>query len=281
MLILFLSTTMSHAGCDVASLQAAIDDAERAFADLDRATFEASSQEAGFTLACLDEPLTPVQCAGYHRLKALRAFLAGDHGGATLSFQAVVAVQPGYQLPPAMAPSGHPLHTDFHAAMQYPAGTNFSLAEPAEGWITVDGRRIGEAPAGRPFLFQRFDRSGVVLATAWIPVGSPVPDYRRAGESDGSTLPAPVTATSPVPAPLGEPIRKQGKAALRGIGIGLGAAALGMYGGSFASRNQYDGAVYDGDEQGIRRGHGTTNGLVIGSASVGTIAVTLFTVGLL
>lgn len=262
--MLFFLATLAHANCDLPSLRTAIDEAETAFAEMEADDFEEAVSYAETTMACMAEPLTPVDAAGYHRLQALSAFFSGDPSATQLHFQAVQGTQPGYELPVSIAPAEHPLRKDFEAAKQFATGDTFALDEPYDGWLLLDGRRTVDAPSGRPFIFQRLDAIGAVGQTAYLPVGSPVPGYR-------------VKATA-APAPTAIPAASGGgKGPLKIVGLGLGVAAAGLYGTAFASRGSYNQAVETGNQAKIDSAKGTTNALTL--ASIGALgAGAVFTV---
>ena len=269
----FLLAARASASCDAASLQHAIEDAETAFADLEAERFDAAVGEARSTLTCVADALSPVQAAGYHRMRALQAFLQGDSAATVLYFQAVLGTQPGYELPVGIAPEGHPLRNDFQRAMEFSDTAVFDLPPPAEGWLNVDGKRADVAPAGRPFLLQWFNEAGEVELTGWVPVGSPLPGYTQRTESSVVSAPPPA---EPLPAPsavTGEPSaqRDHSGRAFTVAGLAAGAIGLGLYGTAFATHASYGTAVEEGDEARIRSTHTTTNVLTIaGIAGMGS-----------
>ncbi|MBT3218994.1 MAG: hypothetical protein HN348_07880 [Proteobacteria bacterium] len=256
MYLLWLSVA-AYAGCDVDSFQDAVDSGEEAFGEMEPQRFEEAVVRADETMACMNQLLTPVHCAAYHRLQALATFFAHDDNGTVLHFQAVRATQPGYQLPRTIAPEGHPLRDSFDNAAQFLTDDSFPLPPPETGWLHVDGQRSNDAPSGRPFIFQRFNDGGSVLQTRYLPVGTPMPSY-------------PVAEV-----PVSGPDRKGIKKALFWSGIGLGVAAVGIYGGAFASRGSYNRAVVDGDEPAIIATHKTTNALVGTAVGSGGVSIAL------
>jgi hypothetical protein len=248
MMLPWLAASVARADCDGRTLTDAVTRAESAFVDMDETTFRTASSDAQVTLDCLSEVLTPVQVAAYHRVRALGAFLGGDHARATLDFRAVLGTQPGYVLPQEIAPVGHPLRADFEGSKQFADAERFGLPAPAEGWLLVDGQRSAQAPAGRPFLLQWLDDDGVVSLSAWIDVGDPVPRYPQA------------VAAAPAPAPVPAPVERRG-GALTWVGVSTAVVGGGLYGAAFVTRGRYEAAVDAGDEQAIRGMHGLTNGL--------------------
>ncbi len=252
MLPLFLSS-IAFAGCDLPSLQQAIEDAETAFSEMEPDQFEGSVFAAAEAMGCMEDTLTPIEAAGYHRLNALSSFFADDSAATKLHFAAVQATQPGYVLSDAIAPEGHPLRENFEAARQFASNDTFALKEPAEGWLNVDGKRTMDAPSGRPFIFQRFEDSGSLAQTAYLAVGRPVPAYPL------KEAPAPV-----VVAPSGG-----AKTVLKVVGIGMGVASAGLYGTALATRGAYNSAVEEGNREKIDATHAAANALTI--ASIGSL----------
>lgn len=261
-----LSSGARAEGCDARAVTDAVVRAESAFIDMDGDTFASAVVAIGASLACQSEPLSAIQIAGVHRVKALGAFFDGDEPSAILAFQALLATMPGYELPLDIAPVGHPLRKTFDEAKLFSAPEPFVLPEPVEGWLSIDGRRGTIAPAARPFVLQRFDASGGVLETTYITVGSPVPAYPvRKGE-----------AAPPLPVDR-EPKISRG---LLAGGLLLATAGAISYGAAFPSRAAYDEAVRLGKEPQIRRMHAQTNILVgIGVGGLaGGAAITLVSV---
>jgi hypothetical protein len=270
-MILALVAARASAGCDAATLQDALDRAEGAFVQMDEGTFDAAAADARTTLSCMQDVLTPVQCAGFHRMNALEAFLHGDHATTVLYFQAVLGTQAGYELPEDIAPEGHPLRDDFLKSKQFTDDSRFPLQPPAIGWLTIDGRRSTDAPSGRPYLFQWLDEVGVPRTTAWVKVGSPVPQYAK------MTVAAPVPAPLPVPVP--EPAGHGGGGALTAVGIGAAVVGAGLYGGAFVVHGSYVDAVAAGDEDKILSTHGTTNLLTVSGLALLGGGATLTLIG--
>ena len=252
--------------CDSRELDYLVNVAEGAFStsDVDTLLSVVASLEA--SLVCQAEPLSPIHVAAFHRIEALAAIAEFDAAAAVLSFQAVLATMPGYQLAPELAPEGHPVRKAFDEAKLFADSEVFELPAPEAGWITIDGNRSQRAPAGRPFLFQHLSAEGAVTQTAYVDVGTPVPTY----------------ATAPVPVP-DPPVPTRTRARVNpwlvGAGIALGAASVSMYGGAFVARDRYDEAVLAGDEGRIRSRYWTTNGLLGGSVAALGVGTTLVLVG--
>ncbi|MCB9687014.1 MAG: hypothetical protein H6735_18385 [Alphaproteobacteria bacterium] len=244
MIVIWLSASLAHAGCDVATLQSSVEKAENTFVQMDEDGFAKAVVLTRNTLDCLTEPLTPVSAAGFHRVNALEAFLRGDHAKTIVHFQAVRGSQPGYELPDEIAPEGHPLRVDFDKSSQFSDAGRFPLDPPETGWLLIDGSRATEAPGGRPFIFQWVQGAGQIGKSGWVDVGAALPSY-----------PVKVEA----PPPVVEEPKKGGGKALTWVGLTTTAVGAGLYGVAFVTRGQYDDAVQAGDEARIRSSHTTTN----------------------
>lgn len=256
---LLLVAGPARAGCDSRTLLDLVQAAEMAFARMDADTFEDHRVEVDRVLACHTGAMTPIECAAYHRMQAFAAFLAEDTPGAILGFQAALAAMPGYTLPRSIAPEGHPLRDQFEQAALFATGEVTTLPEPATGWIALDGLRTRDAPAARPFVFQRFDKVGTLIETLYVRVGAPLPQY-------------PVAPPPPV-----EP--RGGVDPWLASGVALGAVSAGLYGAAFATRGAYDRAVEEGDRDRIVSSKRTTNALVVSSVAVLGGGATLVVVG--
>ncbi len=245
MLVAWLAAAAHAGGCDAAALQDAIEDAEGSFSTMDATGFDDALRRARTSIGCAEGALTPVQCAGFHRVLALDAFLRSDEPTAILDFAAMRATQPGYVLPDEIAPEGHPLRDTFGRAAEFDASGTFPLPPVAEGWTNVDGQRSAAAPSGRPFVVQWFDDAGTPRITGHVPVGGRVPAW---------------------PAPAA----KKGLSPLVVAGAATAAVGLGAYGAAFGTRASYDRAVAEGDPARTRSLRGTTNALTL--SGIGLLA---------
>jgi hypothetical protein len=266
MIALLLETAaFAEIGCDAPALASAIGRAEVAFAAMDAPGFDAAMADARSSFECQVDPLTPILCADWHRVLALDAFLQDDASNTVQSFHAALNTTPGYDLPATIAPQGHPLRAQFEQAKLMAPGGTLDLEPPSEGWLLVDGQRSTTAPAGRPFVFQRFDAEGSVVETLYVELGAPMPVYPTEG---GGKISSEGT------------VKKKRSGALIGTGIALGVASAAMYGAAFVTRSDYDDAVEDGNVDVIEGAHTATNALVIGSIGALGVGATLVIVGL-
>jgi hypothetical protein len=248
-MVVWLLSQLALAGCPPTALSEAVSDAEKAFVAMEASALDRAHAEARGALDCQEQPLTPVLCAGVHRVEALKAFVDGDDDATILSFQAMLDTQPGYDLPDELAPPGSPLRDTLDQARQFDTSEPFPLPLPAEGWLTVDGRRAIAAPSGRPFVFQRMLDDGAVAQTAYVPLGKPFPRYPLRDVGSG--------------AEPEQPSARSGKGLLV-AGAALAIVGAGAYGTAFATRGAYTSAVAEGDADRIESTHRVTNLLTVG-----------------
>ncbi len=236
------------AACPVArslpELGAALQAVDRAWAD-DPADFERYMGDVRAILPCVAEPLDPGTAAHVHRAEALAAFARRDGASVRAAFAAARQADPGFELPDSIAPKDTPLRAEWDSP--HPAGELQVLVEPAAGSVRLDGRDTRERASGRPVVFQLVTPDGRVAEGAWVTAGAPVPLY-----------PAPKAR----PSPLGGWIATGAAAVGSGVCLGLAYGADADYRASVlaASADQ-------------RRT--TVNGLALGSAGLGAVAIGL------
>lgn len=210
------------AGCDAAvgarDFGRMIAAGDAAYANMYEKGFREARLDAAQALPCLTEGLTPGQSAAFHRLEALAAFLDRDHAGAVASFKAVLAAAPGYTLPEAMAPMNHPMRTYFEIAANSPVPPGRPLNPPKAGWVHLDGALATEAPADRPFIYQRFGDGGRVIESMLVRPGITPPTLALASTPSRSS-------------------RKSGREINVGLASAAGVAALASGGFFLAAHN--------------------------------------------
>ncbi|MBW2257090.1 MAG: hypothetical protein JRI25_21195 [Deltaproteobacteria bacterium] len=226
--------------------------AEVAYAAMDDGALEETVAEARESLGCLGEPLTVDGAAAYHRAEALSAFFAGDAHLAGAHFTAARALLPGWQLPSAMAPPGHPLREVFDG-VEPGTGTLPLILGGVVAWYQVDGLRREEVPAERPYVLQRFGSDGAVLDTRLTAGEPPTPE--------------------PLPVVLPEP-RRRGHGLRVGLAVGAGALAA-LSAASFGnaglrSDRYWDPTQTPSDLEPLRT---ATNGSMVAGAAFGVAAV--------
>lgn len=159
-----------------------LDDAERSFADLDEAGFDASMELAAQRLSCLDAAVLPTLAARYHRLVALRLYVRHDQQGALLALAAARAVDPFGAFPSALLPPGHEARA--MAAKASTPGDTRRSPRIRDGATIFDGTVTRQRPADRPTLFQ-VEADDQLRASRYLAPGEPlpVPAELRAGPS--------------------------------------------------------------------------------------------------
>lgn len=156
-------------------LDAAVDEAERAWAALDDAAFrEDVDHLAALLLPCLADPLPPASAARVHLLLALQLFNAGDTGNAALSAAAARAADPALVPGPDLLPAAHPLRAVW--AEDLPPTDTHRVPTPRVGSVAFDGVSTRQR-AERPTIVQLFDETGVARQTAYLGVREPLPAY--------------------------------------------------------------------------------------------------------
>lgn len=199
MLFFLAALSSARAACSstAADLRDAIAGAERAYATGVGSRFATAMGGVRAELACVTEPLAPADAARVHRVEALTAFAAGDHGRTVAWFAAARRIEPGWELPPELASGDHPLRRDFDRAGNEPMPERESFGEAFGRWCQVDGIRTTELPVRAPFVFQTFEADGTVMGTNLFPARGD-PPARAPSEAPGLILPTPVP-TEPEP----------------------------------------------------------------------------------
>ncbi|MCB9792467.1 MAG: hypothetical protein H6741_07030 [Alphaproteobacteria bacterium] len=165
-------------GCaaDLNALDAALDDAERAFAAMDEAGYDDARARAEQALGCLEVPITPRLSADYHRLMALTAFGDLDAPSAVLSLQAMLAIQPHYHFTDPLVPPGdHPLHELLERAQAGSPGVPITVDMPRGTVLRIDGARAVERQSALPAVVQVLSDEGEVLWGGYVLPTDPLP----------------------------------------------------------------------------------------------------------
>ena len=231
--------------------------AEVAFARIDRDALDAASEAAAAALGCISEPIGAPDAAAFHRLRAMVAFVDHDFVAVQAEFHAARRLEPGYVIPPSVAPSGHPLVSLYEASLVAAEGDLQPVQAPGGGWILVDGVRGAARPSRISVLVQGFDPDGRLAHSAWLPVAAPLPDW----------------ATPP------PPVSRKGlhRGLLTGTALALTTSAA-LYGAAFSTHESFwnlDDPVADAELRGVGE---RANTLTWASAGAGVVAVGLGTV---
>ncbi len=227
-----LTASDAHADCveNAEEVVMALESAERAFEERDKAAVREAGAEARQALPCVRETITPGLAARYHRVEGLVGFLDKDDTRAGAAFGAARLTEPGFVLPSTWAPQGHPLQ-GVYTLFDLEAASHTPVPVPGSGRLHLDGRQASERYTDLPAVLQVFDDAGAVTATSWLPSGAPVPYVAPAPIAASSTLPGPEVSASP----RSGPNRTLLGSALAGVLIS-GA----LYGGAAVVGNSYD-----------------------------------------
>jgi hypothetical protein len=162
---------------DLEELGRVLDVATTAWVVMDRDSFEVATQERREALACLDELVVPELAIRLHLHEALAWSLQRRSDLSQGAFEAILELQPSWQLPTEMAPERHRLRSDFARAQETARPSERRpLAPPGDGALLVDGLPARDVPVARPFVIQMLDRRGTVQRTHYFTPGSEASD---------------------------------------------------------------------------------------------------------
>ncbi len=272
MTTLILAITWSlgtaQAACDRAGLPPLLEDlrqAEQAHADLDIPRLQAEADQALAAARCLDRVVPTGAAARLHRVVGLDAFTLQERDRATRAFAAARSVDPSFDYPVSQIPAGHPLRT-YYAALPLDAGTTAEVHVGAGLRLYFDGQASTQRPLSWPSVAQVVGRDGEVISTTYLWPDDPLPVALGAA-------PEPLPTVPPEPALVVEaPVEDaSGRKVLRRVALLTAVAAGAAYGGSrLAARSYWDG---DHTDEQLDRLYLATNGLLIGSAAFGIVAL--------
>jgi hypothetical protein len=158
------------------SFRAVVSVGEASFASLDREGLISSYELAKQRLMCLDVQQTAESASSFHRLTAMVDFVNGEQELARSEFHRARILQPGYQLPPHIAPEGHPLAVLYEDSLStFAQETLEAGVPPFDGFLIVGGIRGGARSLQSDVIVQVFDMAGVLVETAWIEAGAQMP----------------------------------------------------------------------------------------------------------
>lgn len=226
-------------------VEALADEALRAWAVMDVATFEDASDEVVLLLPCLGRVVDPPLAARLHAVAALRRYRSGGVDAAFPSALAATVLEPRGELLADLLDEGHALRERVAEAASERDATERAPA-PARGVaLWFDGTAGRERPTERATLLQLGPEAGAITTTRYLMPGDPLPAY------------------------LTQPRVRTALAIAAGV---LAAAAGATYGGAWAERARFD-ALPDGEEDALRTAQASTNALVGVSAGLAAGAV--------
>lgn len=157
--------------------------AEASFASMQLEEFERSFREAERSIPCLSDRLTADQAASWHRASALRWFVLQNLENTIAAYSSALEREPGFALPGTIAPDGHPLADAYETARQRGGLATFTLPEPADAYLLIDGVQSLQRPLHRPAILQFVaDRDDELIWTRLIEPEDIVPGWTVADD---------------------------------------------------------------------------------------------------
>ena len=209
MLVSLLAYAALAADCEApippSHLSSLLDEAERAFIDLDIDAFIARTDELRAAIPCLSAVPAPSLVARIHRTEGLRLF--GERNVASVrAFAAARAIEPDYVFPPEVVPAGSPILADA-TAMDPSTGRSEELPAPAEGRLHIDGREGLQRPLAWPSLVQLVADDSTPIWSVYLPHDSQAPAYEVRPPQLEAVVPALPDPLPPETAPVRSPLR--------------------------------------------------------------------------
>lgn len=242
----------------VADFRAAARAGEQAFSRLDEAGLNAARDAALALVPCLEEKVPLPVAADFHRLMALAAFVEGDEQQVLAEFHAARRLVPGYEVPAAVAPEGHPLQQLYGWSEDADEGAPDPTIPPVGGYVVVDGVRSAPRPRGISNIVQVFDADDALVESRYLAAGAETPRW--------GPLPEELTAA------------RRRHVLFGGTTAALGAVALGTYTASLVMNARFDQETDPARLSDLRT---RTNSLYWASVGTGSVAVTFGAVTLL
>lgn len=233
---------------------------ERAFAAMDLLALGHAREEALETLPCLVDQVTPLVAADFHRMMAMAAFTSGDEDRVLEEFHAARRLEPGYQVPEAVAPAGHPLANLYDQAEKNVLIDRKldPVIPPVGGFVLVDGVDTSWRLEGLSALLQAHDARGGLVETRYVLASDPTPAWG--------------------PLPLEVEARRRRRIAL---GASAGAAVLlagGLYTGAVVQERRFQSSVVPDQDSELRSMQTKANSMLWASVGAGGLGVALATV---
>lgn len=201
-------------------LTADIQTAKAAYVSFDWVAFDSAVASLRLHVGCLEEPISPEVAAGVHLAQALFAWRARDEAQVDAALRGMRHASPEAQLPPEIAPPGHPLAQRFDLAQ----GLGATVALPPGQW-RVDGHPdVTTVVTDRAAILQQVDPRGALRTWYWW----------------GGELPKDLAPVSALPLdPPGAFDTKSSPRAQQLVIAAGGAAALGLVGLGVAARTDH------------------------------------------
>ncbi|MFT4976247.1 MAG: hypothetical protein ACI8S6_002143 [Myxococcota bacterium] len=255
-MIVLLWVSLARAACpepaSPAEVVALAQAAEAAFVALDPEGFDVAIESLEQRSGCLSAALAPPQAARLHTARALAAFLDEDEVRTIASLQAALGAESALELAEGID-RGHPIRMEVRLAEKLPRNAPLPLA-PAEGErLLIDGHLQDAIVIEQPAVVQRL-RAGVVLDSALVPMGGPLPAW------------APLA-----PERISPELRRH--LVLGGTTLATTAAAMTAWGAAFRSHQQFtdeNTSYRQLDQYEARAARLSTLAIVAGAAATGS-----------
>lgn len=201
----------------------AVESADLAMRRLDVPAYGVARDRVLERVDCAAEPLSGPTIGAVHRVVATGAFLDQDQPRIAPALAGLLAADPGYQLPIELYPEGHPIRGLLsHAGILLRDTEVRRLADPAQGWMEVDGAAGNTVPTARAAVVQQIDPDGRVAESRYV--------WPEDDLGSWAWTP-PVVVAAPAPAPKTHPARvpllvaAAGSAVATGVCLGVASGA--------------------------------------------------------
>lgn len=162
----------------VEELLQAVQKGEEAFAQDDiKQLRHWAGQARGEIIPCLKIALSPKQAGAFHRLMTIEALTFFNMKRVVSEYQAVRRLDPGYQIPPAIAEGDHPLIGAWEEAATAPDGEPEALYPPQSGYLMVGGVRNAPRMSFIPIIVQVYGPGDVWKETRYFLPGETLPKW--------------------------------------------------------------------------------------------------------
>ncbi|MCB9683681.1 MAG: hypothetical protein H6735_01410 [Alphaproteobacteria bacterium] len=152
-----------------------LQDAEKAYADLDSEGFQRAMDDATLLLPCLGDLPSANDAARYHRLDAMMLYGAGNEDAAIESLVAARMLDPAFAFTDALLPADHELRRTYESLGDDP-GDDRRPPQPRRGALAFDGVLSPRQPLDRATIVQWVD-DGEVLGTRLLRPGDDLPAF--------------------------------------------------------------------------------------------------------
>lgn len=114
-------------------------------------------------MPCAEAVLDATMIGQVHRVVALGAFLDGEVDPGQEALAGLFMAQPGFQIPVALLPDGHPIRLAIPKAIARLQGDEGVSPPKVSGAVLVDGARGEPLPTRRASVIQQLDPTGRIF----------------------------------------------------------------------------------------------------------------------